>query len=112
MIGPPPLPHRCAGTRTDSPDGRLGRGRTQGESTVFGVRTHRGIPHAKVIKRHADHDRDDAVGRLKADASLAKGIGYPAAGGQPEGRAARQDDRIKTTDPPDGIEQLELARGR
>ena len=112
MIGPPPLPHRCAGTRTDSPDGRLGRGRTQGESTVFGVRTHRGISHAQVIKRHADHDRDGAVGRLEADTSLAECVGHTAAGGQPEGRAARQDDRIKTTDPPDGIEQLELARGR
>ena len=44
------------------------------------------------------------MGRLKADASLAKGIGYLAAGGQPEGRATRQDDRIKTTDPSDRIE--------
>ena len=98
MIGPTPLPHRCAGTRTDSPDGRLGRGRTQGESTVFGARTHRGIPHAKVIERHADHDRNGAVWRLEADTSLAECVSHTAAGGPPEGRAARQDDRIKTTD--------------
>ena len=104
MIGAPPLPHRCTGTRTDPPDGRVGRGRSKGESAVFSVRTHGGISNAKVIKRHADHDRDDAMGRLKADASLAKGIGYLAAGGQPEGRATRQDDRIKTTDPSDRIE--------
>ena len=112
MIGPTPLPHRCAGTGTDPPDGRLGRGRTQGESAVFGVRTHGGISHAKVIERHADHDRDYAVWRLEADTSLTECVGHTAAGGQPEGRATRQDDRIKTTDPPDGIEQLELARGR
>ena len=112
MIGPTPLPHRCAGTRTDPPDGRIGRSRTQGESAVFGVRTNRGISHAQVIKRHADHDRDDAMWRLEADASLAECVSHTAASGQPEGRAARQDDRIKTTDPPNRIEQLELARGR
>ena len=114
-VGAGELADRASGARTDVPPGeRRGSAverRGAGVAPVSGRRAHAGVAACEVEQARARDDRHARDADVEADPTPLELLGDAARGGEAEGAAAREHDRVEHLDGLLGAQEVGLARG-